>query len=768
MRVVHIFQRDDPATGGALRVAEALVQEQSASGVDARLIFLYGPPATVSSKFRSDQVICLGLSSSREAARGIPALRKAIRMVAPDIIHSHDGIVWPRLALLGIGIPIVMHAHLPAWDPHSVKERIGWALISKTTDFLIGISHHTIETWKQAGFPGAKIRYVPNGVDFKRFHMIADEEKAGLRRALGLPESKRILLWIGQMHRSMKGTDRMEHVAARLPEDTVMLAVGNGPEFEGIQVRCKSLLDAGRLIMTGTVPDPETYFMVSDAFMFTSYHEPFGLVILEAVASGLPVMAFPLTQGGGASALFDEFRAVMVDDNVNAENVAAALKDLADRKQEAPALRERAMTGYDWRISSAQVVDAYRSLLGCQPLRVLVCQHGSRHRYALPRMLDSAGALAAFYTDTSSESFFGKTVKFLGAFGVARFRKTLRYIDGVSPEKICSSDCSRIPELIQRLTGSGKSGIELFRQRHRYLSEKMKKWGLRNANMVYSMYYENLDFIRWAKQQGATCAVDVYVSPLTDEIMIREFEDFQDWGGKPDENDCELRKKLWIEASKMADILTCPSEWVAEGVRATAPWAADKIRVVPYGCSMNYEGLVNRPVRGRVLFAGRDPFRKGLHYLAQAASMLKEQMPEIDVRVAGAMPDHVIKHPVCRDLHFLGQLDSSEMKKEFLEADVFVLPGLSEGFASVIAESIGAGCPVVVTRESGSPIVHEREGLLIPSRDGKALADAVRRMVSDREFRDQCAKNCQEQVPFYSEKQWESRLLKALSDGLKS
>ena len=78
---------------------------------------------------------------------------------------------------------------------------------------------------------------------------------------------------------------------------------------------------------------------------------------------------------------------------------------------------------------------------------------------------------------------------------------------------------------------------------------------------------------------------------------------------------------MWAEVAGLADILLCPSEWVATGVRELSPEHADKIRIVPYGCSINYEGRLNQPVRGRVLFAGSDIVRKGIQDLAEAATL---------------------------------------------------------------------------------------------------------------------------------------------------
>jgi glycosyltransferase involved in cell wall biosynthesis len=278
------------------------------------------------------------------------------------------------------------------------------------------------------------------------------------------------------------------------------------------------------------------------------------------------------------------------------------------------------------------------------------------------------------------------------------------------------------------------------------------------------MYHENLDFILWAKQQGAKSIIDVFINPETTEIMQREVMLYSGWTQCIDRKAVDFENRLWREAAELADILLCPSEWVSEGVRRFTPSAVSKIRVVPYGCSIDYHGRFNKPVKGRILFAGGDALRKGLHYLAQVASILKNRIPKLDVRIAGSLPNNVVRHPVCRDLNFLGKLTSDQMKDEYLSADVFVLPSLTEGFASVVAEAIGAGCPVIVTKEAGSPIVHEREGLIVPSRDVGALTNAIERIVTDRLFRADCSMNCLKKFDFYSEKQWEKRLADVFGD----
>lgn len=359
MKVLHICQRDDPDTGGALRVGEALVREQRAAGVDAWILFLYGAPDSLAKAFEPYSV-CLGLDSSRQAIKGIRALKKAIQKIGPDIIHSHDGILWPRLAYLRCGIPIVTHAHAPPGEMASFKDQLGWPLTKKTTNCLIGISRHTINSWLEAGFSEEiNIHLIPNGVDFDRFFPTSTDEKTRLRRAHGLPETGRIILWIGRLHNGTKGTDRVEQVAAVLPEGTTLVVVGQGPDYEGMCERCSAQIKAGQLVMAGSSTRPEDYCRLADLFLFTSYQDAFGLVILEAVASELPILAFPVTKGGGAVELLNEFDAIEMGDPIFPETLLAAIRRSACRSS----LRPEAMRSYAWPALSNQVVQVYRSVI---------------------------------------------------------------------------------------------------------------------------------------------------------------------------------------------------------------------------------------------------------------------------------------------------------------------------------------------------------------------------------------------------------------------
>lgn len=362
MKILHICQRDDPDTGGALRVGEALVRAQLDAAEEAWVLFLYGPPAQMAKSFEPN-VACLELDSSRQALHGMRKLKQAIEQINPDIIHSHDGILWPRLTYLKRKVPVVTHAHSPPGEMKKMKDRLGWPLTQMTTDCLIGVSQHTIDTWLDHGYASGQVHLIPNGVDFNRFRPLPGEQRDRLRRDLGLPVERRLMLWIGRLHKGTKGTDRAERVAANLPEDTTLVVVGQGPEYAGMCERCREMIADGRMIMVGSSPHPEEYYKVADQFLFTSYQDAFGLVILEAVACELPVVAFEVTEGGGAVELLKDFNAVKLEDGFNSDDLMQAIENGDELQKSAAARREKAMCDYAWSALSHKTVAVYETTL---------------------------------------------------------------------------------------------------------------------------------------------------------------------------------------------------------------------------------------------------------------------------------------------------------------------------------------------------------------------------------------------------------------------
>ncbi len=379
---------------------------------------------------------------------------------------------------------------------------------------------------------------------------------------------------------------------------------------------------------------------------------------------------------------------------------------------------------------------------------VLVCQRGARHRYAIPRIFEEAGILEALYTDSSVYSPVGKMAQQLKAGGIK-----LSYLDALvsrNPNDIPENKIYSFDNLI-------------FPNRSNRLSRNYKKRGLQHADVVYSMCGEEFNFLQYTKEQGAKLIVDIFVHPGTERIIenesVRYLGKSQSSAARVEDIENHFRRSF-----ELADIILCPSNWVAEGVRKYSPECIGKIRVVPYGSSLRIRDSINEnPVAGRVLFAGREPLRKGLHYLADAAQMIRARGVNIDVRVAGVSSSELGWIQNRDELNCLGNVPMDQMCREFEQAEVFVLPSLSEGQAGVLLEAMACGCPVIATRESGVDF-KPGCGITIPAGNAESLADAIAHVIGSQGIRNELACGALNQASNFSMNAWKARLINAVEE----
>ena len=144
------------------------------------------------------------------------------------------------------------------------------------------------------GVPAGRAHVIAPGVDTKLFRRM-DPQAA--RAALGIAESK-VILSVGRIE-PLKGIDILIRAAAKLEDisDVRLLIVGGSPSSDPEVERLRQVaseVGIGRAVtFTGKVDQTElpTYYSAADVFVLASYYESFGLVALEAMACGVPVIA---------------------------------------------------------------------------------------------------------------------------------------------------------------------------------------------------------------------------------------------------------------------------------------------------------------------------------------------------------------------------------------------------------------------------------------------------------------------------------------------
>jgi len=365
-------------------------------------------------------------------------------------------------------------------------------------------------------------------------------------------------------------------------------------------------------------------------------------------------------------------------------------------------------------------------------LSVLVVQIGARRGYELARMLHDRGALAALHTSTAWREGEAPSWLYRRLSGVTDSIVKRRTVRGIPAAKVRTSFLADPVGKVVTLAGKGNEAR--FRAEDWALGLSVRRAGLAGASVVLNTTGNGgAGFLRWVQRQGARIATDVVITPRVYDILAEERRRWPGW--EPVQGfavNAESYRRHIESVVAVSDLLLSPSETVDHGLATVRGFDAKKLVRVPYG--LGAASLQpGTPVPRRVLFSGQAALRKGLPYLAEAARLLRPL--GYDIRVAGTTPHGIRERPECAALTFLGHLGPDDMAAEFRSADVFCLPSLAEGMARVTLEALVCGLPCVVTRAAGSPVRSGHDGLIVPERDGAAIAEAIRAIAEDRATR---------------------------------
>ena len=151
-----------------------------------------------------------------------------------------------------------------------------------------------------AGEPPEKHFLLPLGLKIEADAIYSNEEKLALRRKLGVPVDSRIILSVGRVEASHKRMDYLISEVTSLPKGEYFLVILGqyGPETGQIKDMAQRLLPGSHLITSVHFDQVGEYYAMADIFALCSLKEGFGLVYIEALRAGLPVLAhdFPVSR----------------------------------------------------------------------------------------------------------------------------------------------------------------------------------------------------------------------------------------------------------------------------------------------------------------------------------------------------------------------------------------------------------------------------------------------------------------------------------------
>jgi len=223
------------------------------------------------------------------------------------------------------------------------------------TNVIIAVSERVRQDLLKLGIASDKVKVILNGVDLQEFRPGESD-----RTQLNLPEGVPLALFAGDIRSNRKNLDTVIRALVQIP--ALHLAVVGAIERSPYPALSKHLHLADRIHFLGYRSDISSIMKAVDFFVLPSRYEPFGMVISEALATGLPVITSEAT---GASVLVSSDCGIVLSktDDVNAlaQAMQTLVNDQSLRQQMGQAARQIAEQ-HGWNYTSAAYVDLFEAL----------------------------------------------------------------------------------------------------------------------------------------------------------------------------------------------------------------------------------------------------------------------------------------------------------------------------------------------------------------------------------------------------------------------
>ncbi len=236
-----------------------------------------------------------------------PAIENALEEFEPDLIHTHHPFLLGKSALEmadQFQVPLVytfhtlyeFFTHYFLVDTEQVRKQVRDYVVNfaNCCDLVITPTEPIRQYLIKNGV-NTQTASVPTGIDFSRFDQVSPEKLERRKKQLGLERFERVLLYVGRIARE-KNLNLVFHALKILTEqgrNLVLVIAGEGPAKKYHQRELEKLNLTERVIWTGFLSQeelPEVYFL-ADLFVFPSPSDTQGIVLYEARAGGLPIVA---------------------------------------------------------------------------------------------------------------------------------------------------------------------------------------------------------------------------------------------------------------------------------------------------------------------------------------------------------------------------------------------------------------------------------------------------------------------------------------------
>ena len=547
------------------------------------------------------------------------------------------------------------------------EQSIGWSkgisrwlrsIVYRRAAVCIAASRAVAEEFIKLGVGRNNIKIIPNGVDSKKFYVWGRTPHI---------KNEFVILSVGRLEK-IKGhkylVEAFAEIKKKIPGARLTL-IGNGSERKNLEAQAVSLGVRGDIEFQGELSHdklPE-YYSRADIFVMPSIQEGFGIAIIEAMASGVPVIA---TKAGGHLDIIEDNKTGILVEPGSSRDISSSILDLCNNSEKRAYLVRGGLDqakNYSWDNISARVFHIYGNFLAKTKI-FLICsifppEVGGPAAYAENLIAGLSGA--------------GWSVSAAKGGDARSFTKIIR--------KLRNSDICYV------LTSSPRYIIPAFFA-VKFLGKKLairiggdffweRAYEAGRTNLPLRLYYTEH---KKSLKENIIFLVSKYILKNTDFIIFTS----------------EFLKNLYVLYYGIPEARTS----VIENAYPAHPPKLELAQVSPL---MRGDPLV-------VLYAGRLLKLKNLDTLIFAFNdAVKKANQELVLKIIGEGPEEqglkklasdlklesrvIFERPVSQDILF------QELKKCWIS----VLPSISEVSPNFVLESIAQGAPIIVTRETGLP-----------------------------------------------------------------
>ena len=318
-----------------------------------------------------------------------------------------------------------------------------------------------------------------------------------------------------------------------------------------------------------------------------------------------------------------------------------------------------------------------------------------------------------------------------------------------------------IPELVRLLT-RGDQNNKRKRTDHSYLAldKKVSSKLTKEGTQVLHAYEDGAYYsFKRAKELEIQCSYELPIAhwATVRRLLAEEAERYPQW--EPTlESTSEPEEKLSRkeEELKMADRITCPSQFVLESIPSEikqkipcqiSPFGSPPCEHVDFDPSSKCDSL-------RLLFVGSMSQRKGLADLFEAMKLLKGEPILLSILGQPSMPMEFYRKQFSEFAYF-PPCSNQKVRETMKTHDALVLPSVVEGRALVQQEALSCGLPILITPNAGcEDLVDEgTTGYIVPIRSPEKIAEAISTLLANKNNKEAIQKLCKKKAMQYT---WQS------------